>query len=80
MWDFHDVKDSGLHDVHGPWMGNDLRSNSLRLIQLLVRFEHVVGLAVPKIIVIDIQGWNPLQIWSDYAYPLLEVRRDDHVV
>jgi hypothetical protein len=45
-----------------------------------VRCEHAIALAVSEVIVTDIQGWNPLQMRSEYLYSLRKVRSDECVV
>jgi hypothetical protein len=80
MWYIHHIQDSRPRDVHGPRLGDDLQLLPLHFGQISMWGEHVKDLAVSQIIVTNLQGWNPLQLWSDNAYSLREVRSDDYVV
>jgi hypothetical protein len=80
MWNLHYIKKGGLCEVHGPRLRDDFHLLSLCLGQILVRCEHAIALTVSQVIVTNLQGWNPLYLWSDYAYPLREIHIDDGVV
>jgi hypothetical protein len=55
VWYIHHVQDSGSHDVHSPWLGDDLRLIPFGIGQILVWGEHSMVLAISQVEVIDIQ-------------------------
>ena len=80
VWYLHHVQDSGPRDVHGPRLGDDLQLLPLFLGQILVWCEHAIVFVVSQVEFIDIQCHNMSQLWSNYMYPLREVRSDQCVV
>jgi hypothetical protein len=45
VWYLHHIQDSGPRDVHGPWLGDDLRLIPIGPGQILVWCEHSIVLA-----------------------------------
>jgi hypothetical protein len=76
----HYVYDGGPHDVHGPWLGDDLRFCPHYLGQILMWGEHAIVLAISQFEVTDVQHHNMSQWQSNCMYLLWEVRSDQGVV
>jgi hypothetical protein len=78
--DLHEIKDRRSCNILDPWLGNYLGILSSCIHHVPMQCEHRIVISVSQVEITNIKSWHQPQLWSDYAYPLWEVRSDDPVL